>query len=182
MVNTKMTTIADKIRSLLGITGKMGLDAMATNLETEKANIESAFSAVGSKGGTIPESKTSGNLASAIETIFTGVSVQMKSGTVTGVNGYSKTVDCGFKPDVVLFIGRHPYDNSAFHAGVDFHNSEQTNINTMFAPPNLSFIFTAIYVTQTSSGFQIRAIKLDNSMNESDESNRSIDYIAIKYT
>lgn len=31
-VNTKMTAIADKIRSLLGLTGKMGLDAMGSNL------------------------------------------------------------------------------------------------------------------------------------------------------
>lgn len=31
-VNSKMTAIADKIRTLLGITGSMGLDAMATNI------------------------------------------------------------------------------------------------------------------------------------------------------
>lgn len=31
-VNSKMTAIADKIRTLLGITGTMGMDAMATNL------------------------------------------------------------------------------------------------------------------------------------------------------
>ena len=55
-VNSKMTAIADKIRSLLGITGAMGLDAMATNLETEQTNVASAFSAVGDKGGTVPSS------------------------------------------------------------------------------------------------------------------------------
>ena len=33
-VNSKMTAIADKIRTLLGRTGAMGLDAMATNLNT----------------------------------------------------------------------------------------------------------------------------------------------------
>lgn len=33
-VKTKMTAIADKIRSILGISGKMGLDAMVSNLQT----------------------------------------------------------------------------------------------------------------------------------------------------
>lgn len=33
-VNSKLTAIADKIRSLLGISGKMGLDDMAANLGT----------------------------------------------------------------------------------------------------------------------------------------------------
>ena len=39
-VNAKMTAIADKIRTLLGITGKMGLDAMATHLEEVTNEVE----------------------------------------------------------------------------------------------------------------------------------------------
>lgn len=38
-VNSKMTSIADKIRSLLGISGKLGLDAMDTNLETANTEV-----------------------------------------------------------------------------------------------------------------------------------------------
>lgn len=34
VVNSKMTAIADKIRDLLGISDKMGLDSMTTNLGT----------------------------------------------------------------------------------------------------------------------------------------------------
>jgi hypothetical protein len=40
-VATKMTAIADKIRSLLGITGVMGLDAMASNLEEVEDEVDS---------------------------------------------------------------------------------------------------------------------------------------------
>lgn len=68
-VNSKMTAIADKIRALLGISGAMGLDAMATHLGTEQTNVASAFAAIGSKGGTVPTSKVSGNLADAIRSI-----------------------------------------------------------------------------------------------------------------
>ena len=38
-VKSKMTAIADKIRALLGISGTMGLDAMATNLTTAQNEV-----------------------------------------------------------------------------------------------------------------------------------------------
>ena len=38
-INSKMTGIADRIRSLLGISGKLGLDAMNTNLETANEEV-----------------------------------------------------------------------------------------------------------------------------------------------
>ena len=40
-VNSKMTAIADKIRALLGITGAMGMDAMATNLGNAVTEVDS---------------------------------------------------------------------------------------------------------------------------------------------
>lgn len=39
-VNSKMTAIANKIRTMLGISITMGLDAMATNLDTAQAEID----------------------------------------------------------------------------------------------------------------------------------------------
>lgn len=121
-------------------------------------------------------------IAARIAAIETGVTVQRASGTFTTNSSGTASVDCGFKPDVVLFIGRHPYNNGLYHAGVDFYNSELTNMYTLVTPLNLSFIFTDIFVTQTSNGFSVSAKKFDNSFRESIESNRSIDYIAIKYT
>lgn len=40
-VNSKMTAIADKIRTLLGLSGTMGLDAMATNLQEANDTVDS---------------------------------------------------------------------------------------------------------------------------------------------
>lgn len=71
-VNSKMTTIADKIRSVLGVTGAMGLDAMASNLESVKTDINSAFITIGKKGGIVPVQKISGNLGYAIRSIPDG--------------------------------------------------------------------------------------------------------------
>lgn len=64
-----LTAIADKIRVLSGTEDAMSLDGMSSNLEAEKVNVESAFTAVGNKGGVIPESKISGNLVNAINSI-----------------------------------------------------------------------------------------------------------------
>ena len=40
-VNTKMTAIADEIRTLSGTTGTMGLDAMATNVNSANTKVDS---------------------------------------------------------------------------------------------------------------------------------------------
>lgn len=39
-VNSKMTAIADEIRTLRGVAGKMGLDAMATNLDAANTTVD----------------------------------------------------------------------------------------------------------------------------------------------
>ena len=93
-VNSKMTAIADKIRALLGLSGTMGLDAMTDNLTTEQTNIMNAFTAIGNKGGTVPSSKVSGNLASAINSIPSGVTVQRKSSNFMTDNSGAATVNC----------------------------------------------------------------------------------------
>lgn len=62
-VNSKMTAIADEIRTLRGVAGKMGLDAMASNLDaanttvdTQSNLLEQAIAALEGKaaGGIIP--------------------------------------------------------------------------------------------------------------------------------
>ena len=182
MVNEKMTAIADKIRALLGLSGTMGLDAMATNLETEHTNIANAFAAVGNKGGTVPASKVSSNLADAINSISSGVTVQVKTGTVTGVSGSAKTVNLGFKPDAVFFTATVPGYNTKVHAGVAFTAGNVTSMDTYICGSSSSYLFSTLTVAQTSSGFTVKGVRINTSLQSSNESNRSLSYIAIKYT
>jgi hypothetical protein len=182
-VNSKMTAIAGKIRSLLGITGAMGLDAMATNLGTEQTNVANAFTAVGNKGGTVPSSKVSGNLASAIASIPEGATVQIKPGTVTGVSGSAKAVNVGFKPDAVFFTGTMPQlNNQAMHTGVAFTAKNVTSMTVPYGTSSTSYVMCILTVAQVSNGFTVSGIRINTSGQQSNESNRSIPYIAIKYT
>lgn len=182
MVNEKMTAIADKIRALLGLSGTMGLDAMATNLETEHTNIANAFAAVGNKGGTVPASKVSSNLADAINSISSGVTVQVKTGTVIGVSGTAKTVNLGFKPDAVFFTGIDAITKVNVHCGVAFTEANVTAMRTLFGTSSTSYLFSVLTVGQMSSGFSVLGHLFSASGTQTNESNRYLNYIAIKYT
>lgn len=70
--DTTLTGIADKIRSLLGLTGKMSPAQMQTNLTTEQANITAALAALAEKGVEVPAGSNSNGLAGLIEAIEAG--------------------------------------------------------------------------------------------------------------
>ena len=65
-VNSKMAAIADKIRTLLGISGTMGLDAMSSNLSTVQSHVTSALTALANKGLEVPSGANVKNLAELI--------------------------------------------------------------------------------------------------------------------
>lgn len=182
----KMTAIANPIRRLLGITEKMDVDAMAANLETALTDLENAYTAVGSKNGTLPEQKTLGNLAGAIYTVSTGVAVLRKSGTVqTDSSGYA-TVSCGFKPDLVFIHHneRDPDDGRLYNAAVSF--AEETRSGTNGNSPYLAmWTRDGIYslgLQQLDNGFYIGAWKYDESFDHSNAGRTSFTYVAVKYT
>lgn len=190
MVNTKMTAIADKIRSLLGITEKMGLDAMATNLGTEQTNIQNAFTAVGNKGGTVPSSKVSGNLVNAIASIPEGGTVQKKTGTfTTDKNGSDVSVSCGFVPDIVIIKQPNKYTES----GKEYVNDMCANLTdttstkkaalySIYGELYSTYKFVFGYIWKTTNGFKVNYFA-DQSLNgDYSYISRTFNYTAIKYT
>ena len=182
-VNSAMTNLANKIRKLLGTTNTMNLTGMASGLDTVQECVDSAYTAVESKGGTVPESKEVGMLQHAINSIPAGATVQVKTGTVTGVSGSAKTVNLGWKPDAVFFTGTIPQlGNAACHAGVAFHEKNVTSMETFFSGSSNSYLFSQLSVKQTSTGFSVSAKRFTSAGSLGNESNRSLSYIAIKYT
>lgn len=177
MVNEKMTTIADKIRGLLGISEKMGLDAMAANLETEKTNVVNAFAAVKDKGGTFTDAQISANLAAAISTISTGAEIKTKSGNFSASGG-SATVNCGFKPDLVVITNNITYQGYA-SAGFAFTASGKTNLETAIWGSTSAFIIISIQCQQSSTGFSVNITEYEE---DPVSYSGSLSYIAVKYT
>ncbi len=186
MVYTKMKAIADGIRSLLGLSDGMGLDAMATALTTCKTALESAYSAVSNKSGTVPSEKTIQNLAGAIDTVSTGVTIQKKSGTARTNSSGSVTVDCGFKPDFVFLHHneKDADDGCLYSAAVSF--AEETRTGSSGKSPYLAMWSNSctysIYVEQKDTGFYLWAGKYDDDWNSSDASNTTFNYVAVKYS
>lgn len=179
-INTKMTAIADRIRALLGLSGTMGLDAMATNLATEQTNVNNAFTAVNSKGGTVPSSKVSGNLATAINSIPTGATVQRKSGTFTTDSSGNATVTCGFKPDLVVLHRSEGSTQNAFSCAAAFaEDSRKSRIDLGLLSPTGSFY--EILVSRSDTGFSIHMTEYLEDWSES-TTETTFSYIAVKYT
>lgn len=186
-VNSKMTAIADKIRALLGVSGTMGLDAMSTNLATIQSDVAAAFTAVGGKGGTVPSSKVSGNLASAINSIVIntgpqGVQIQKATGTIRTNNSGNATATVNFQPDIVAFSGGTDPSGTTIYPGAMFNEANRTPLSLIIAAPNSNYFLTLLTVTRNSAGFSVSAQKMDYSHAVSADTSRSLSYVAIKYT
>ena len=183
MVNTKMTAIADKIRSILGFTGKMGLDAMASNLETEQSNIAAAFTSIESKGGAVPESKVSGNLASAIASIPDGATVQITTGDFTTNNNGSATVNCGFAPDVVFITKNETSEGSRYDCAIPFALSPTSTFDIALWTKNSKYyMYDLRNIKRTSTGFSLSVKGYDDSWSSDTAGNTKFYYTAVKYT
>lgn len=123
-VDSKMTAIADKIRGLLGLTGEMGLDAMATNLTTEQANIAAALAALAEKGVTVPDGSNSNALAGLIAAIESGGTIahgeitlaetlEIAAGSDIWTDYYIEH-NCGFVPKCFVYIANVDSQNTYF--------------------------------------------------------------------
>lgn len=184
-VSTAMTAIADKIRGLLGLTGTMGLDAIASNLAVEQANIADAFAAVSSKGGTVPDSQVSGNLAWAIGTILTGAAAQRVSGTFTTNTGGEATVECGFQPDLVYLQFGADENGFIFSAAVAFAEESRSGTNNVCSWGNAlgdNIAFVDINMLQSEQGFSVQINFVTFDWDYKDADNVQISYTAVKYT
>lgn len=152
----------------------------ADQLDSDLSGIANA---IRKKGGTSASMSFPNGFSSAINAISTGVTVQRKSGTFTTNSSGEATVNCGFKPDAVFFTGTNPMsNNSAFHAGVAFTEVGANSMETIFVPPSAGYLFSSLVTTQSTSGFTVRAIKLSTSLQTGTDGNRTVKYIAVKYS
>ena len=113
-----------------------------------------------------------------------GVTVQTKSGTFTTNNSGEVTVVCGFKPDLVLIKGELYDDgevNRVFNGAAAF--AEETRAGTqnicMWAT---DYLLYDIYIVQNNTGFAVEADCMDYDMETTTLTNKTFDYVAVKYS
>ena len=141
-------------------------------------NVASAFAAVGNKGGNVPASKVSGNLASAINSIPEGVTVQRASGTFIP-SGDAFTVNVGFQPDlVVLHMGEESGGNELHSAASFYEDTRQWGVQLQLASESGFYMF---YIRPQVSGFAGNTWRIDNNWGWNSYGT-PVSYVAVKYT
>lgn len=188
-VNSKMTAIADKIRSILGISGTMGLDAIVSNLGTVQTNIISAFTAVDNKGGIVPSSQVSGNLASAIASIPSGggSSVQIVTGTFNTGDGMP-SIQLDFLPDLFILHGDGYTDDEDYHTDSTLNFYFQSDFNWVedtaeqMAWSDKYYMIDAMAYLGSNGIFSLSIWSCDESWNYKYIENETYPYTAIKFT
>lgn len=156
--------------------------SIQSEIDRIKGHVADVYEAVEAKGGTLPNTQTSANMFQAVQSIptNTGVEVQVQTGSYSTNSSGSATVSCGFKPDAVFLYATGGQYYS--YGGVAFTAFNKTSGNSLIVGSSTSYAYANHTITQTSSGFSVSAKRYSASFKESNDSNRSIQYVAIKYT
>lgn len=153
-INEKMTSIADQIRTLIGSTGAMGLDAMATNLTTANNAVASAKTAIANKDVSVPSGADVTDLAALIESISPGVTMVTGSFTIANsrTSSYTITHNAGKTlPNVVVHCRLWKYGSAAanqcaFNTAVIISGIDPLGLIGYISSPS-----TGAYITLTTT-------------------------------
>ena len=143
----------------------------------------SAFTAIGNKGGTVPSSKVSGNLVTAINSIPEGVTVQRKAGSFTTNTSGAATVNCGFQPDIVVITSSDlVYSEHEYQLCYAFAEKVTSSPNGI-AAYGKTYATLAGTITRTTTGFSISGLTgYSASWSGTAMRNKSFSYMAVKYS
>lgn len=144
------------------------------------ADLTKVASSIREKGGTSGQLEFPSGFAAAVAAISTGVEVQRKSGTFSPSSG-SATVNCGFKPDVVMIHRNRSYEGYLQTCAVNFADDTRgTTLETGLWDGSSCEIY-GIVITQSSTGFTVKMTAFDADWGESSVSG-SFNYAAVKFT
>lgn len=107
-VNSKMTSIANKIRTLLGISDLMGLDAMATNLDAAQTEVDGQSALIAHISETLAGKVGGGGGGS-----LPGQVTALTAGTFTvdeDMDSYVIRHELGQKPDFYFLVACGDFD------------------------------------------------------------------------
>lgn len=115
-----------------------------------------------------------------------GVEVNKKTGTTRTNNSGVLTINCGFKPDVVLVrIGTYNEDNYNYDGNIAYVFQEKTSGSSYYLA-NMTWLSSNTFISSTATasdtGCSVNMYQYDASWNGSAYSNKNVSWVAIKYT
>jgi len=151
------------------------------------ADLASVADRIRAKGGTSGKLEFPEGYKTAVDAIKTGVTVQRKSGSFTTDTNGNATVNCGFKPDLVVITGMtgdHSGANAEYQLAFAF-NEAVTNYQKGAAAfiDDGDYVMLAAGISQTQNGFTMsKMTALTLSFGSATSAQRTFNYVAIKYT
>ena len=123
------------------------------------------------------------DMASRINAISTGVTVQRASGTFTTNSSGSATVDCGFQPDFVVLTKNETDSYGCFYAAaIPFSDYSDKIMEIAMWSTNNTYSLYSISPTRSAAGFTVAVRKYDDNWSGSNLTNSTFNYIAYKIT
>lgn len=150
------------------------------------ADLESVADSIRSKGGTSEKLSFPDGMKTAIDAISTGVTVQRKTGSFTTDASGNATVNCGFKPDLVVLtdLSFTLYGGQTCETQMVAAFSEQKTSKSLFPATfdHYSWLLNGVFL-RTTTGFSVTSlVSLATDFSQKKVSGRTFNYVAIKYT
>lgn len=161
---------------------------MAKYTLVDKAQLESDLGSVAdsirAKAGLSSTKKLDfpNEFKSVVDGISSGVNVQTKSGSFTTNTSGTGSASCGFKPDAVFLFAKSSSFSGYMHTAAAFTEKGVTSQSVYIWAPSSNYAFSNYTINQNSSGFSVTGKKYDTTFNPTNDSSRSLEYLAIKYT
>lgn len=151
------------------------------NADQLDADLTVVADSIRAKGETTGELAFPAGFQEAIANISTGIDVQRNSGTFTLKSG-SATVNCGFKPDVVMIHKNTNYENNYQTCAVNFADDTRgTTLETGLWEGSSSIELYEVIITQTATGFSVSMTAWTYKWDDSNGSG-TFQYSAVKFT
>lgn len=145
-----------------------------------EADLTAVANSIRTKGETTGALVFPAGFQEAVANISTGIEVQRNKGTFSLRSG-AATVNCGFKPDVVMIHKNTTYEQYQTCAVNFADDTRGTTLETGLWDGSSSIELYEVTITQTATGFSVSMIAWSDEWDESNGSG-TFQYSAVKFT
>lgn len=157
---------------------------MANEYAVNQSDLAQVANAIRIKGETTNQLVFPSGFVDAIQKIQVGVTVQQNAGTFTTAANGTATINCGFRPDIVIIDKGETNNGETFSSAFAFEAVGRENkINAgLYVYDVASFYMYDIYAQSMENGFNVEISEMDYDFDFHNAGYVTFNYVAIKYT